>query len=321
MPPGIQRYPRTKMVLPLRVWTDEAHAEAAAALLAHTLDISPIGGRLGGLHTQLNPGQTILLQRGQKKLHFRVVWSKQIAPSEIQAGIEILDTEKKIWGVDLPSEVLHPQTTGSAQAAPVRTIEYFSSKPGSSPSKPVPPATRPPHRHAKPAVSLRTRWIAAVAMFLVVVSTVLAWNWISRDSQPMAMLPPLPLPPGVPRFTKPLRSFLSRTIPSPPSRLQVSEAPEGRVVYPVPPDEGLRGNVDLKVVIAADGHVKQIQLLNGKQLLAEAAAQAVRLWHYSQHQLNGEAVEAETKVTVSFLGNDAVSIRFPTASGTDPVAN
>ena len=93
MPEGVQRFQRTKMVLPCRVWLDEQeNTEASPLQLAHTLDISPIGGRLGGLRTPVEVGQTITLQRGQKKTHVRVIWTKQLAPMEIQAGFETLGT-------------------------------------------------------------------------------------------------------------------------------------------------------------------------------------------------------------------------------------
>src|SRR5882672_2592330 len=106
MSEGVQRYTRTKMVLPLRVWSDARADESSALQLAHTIDISPIGGRLGGLRNQLHPGETIMLQRGQQRIPFRVVWSKQLAPTESQAGIEVLESGKKIWGVDLPDSVV-----------------------------------------------------------------------------------------------------------------------------------------------------------------------------------------------------------------------
>ena len=72
MPPGIQRYKRTKMVLPLRVWPDDENGQNAGPQLAHTVDISPIGGRLGGLRNRLQTGQTIMLQRGQNKVRFQI---------------------------------------------------------------------------------------------------------------------------------------------------------------------------------------------------------------------------------------------------------
>jgi hypothetical protein len=59
MPEGTQRYSRTKMVLPLRVWLDERAGETPSTQWVHTIDISQIGCRLGGLRTKLSPGDPI----------------------------------------------------------------------------------------------------------------------------------------------------------------------------------------------------------------------------------------------------------------------
>jgi hypothetical protein len=112
MPEGTQRYSRTKMVLPLRVWLDERGGEALSTQLVHTIDISQIGCRLGGLRTKLSPGQTIALQRGQQKVAFRVIWSKHLAANENQAGMEALDYGRNIWAMELPS---HPVAEDSVE--------------------------------------------------------------------------------------------------------------------------------------------------------------------------------------------------------------
>jgi hypothetical protein len=108
MPPGVQRFKRTKMVLPLRFWPDDENGRNTGPQLAHTVDISPIGGRLGGLRNPLRPGQTIMLERCQNKFQFRVVWTNQLGPGEIRAGIESVSFERNIWGVDLPDEPVAP---------------------------------------------------------------------------------------------------------------------------------------------------------------------------------------------------------------------
>jgi hypothetical protein len=108
MPPGMQRYKRIKMVLPLRFWPDDENTQNLGPQLAHTVDISPIGGRLGGLRVALLPGQTILLERGQTKSRFRVVWTRQLGPGETQAGIESVAFEKTVWGVELPDQLTSP---------------------------------------------------------------------------------------------------------------------------------------------------------------------------------------------------------------------
>ena len=89
---------RTKMVLPVKVSIDKV------THLAHTLDITGPGARLGGLGMQLQPGMSVILHRGSKKATFRIKWVKQLAPSEAQAGIECLEPQEQFWGVDLSDE-------------------------------------------------------------------------------------------------------------------------------------------------------------------------------------------------------------------------
>jgi len=93
MPEGIQRYPRTKMVLPLRVWLDEPTREILPPQWAHTIDISQIGCRLGGLRTELCPGQTIALQRGQQKFLFVSSGASTFWPMKIRQEPKRLTTE------------------------------------------------------------------------------------------------------------------------------------------------------------------------------------------------------------------------------------
>jgi hypothetical protein len=91
------------MVLPLRVWLDASSGSGAEFQLVHTLDIAQAGARLGGLRSELHPGQIITLQRGRHKAQFRIKWTKRLNRNEIQAGIESLEPEKNIWGLE-PTE-------------------------------------------------------------------------------------------------------------------------------------------------------------------------------------------------------------------------
>ena len=81
---------------------DEETGETLSMQWIHTIDISQIGCRLGGLRTSLSPGQTIALQRGQQKASFRVIWSRHLEAEEYQAGIEAIDYGKNIWARELP---------------------------------------------------------------------------------------------------------------------------------------------------------------------------------------------------------------------------
>jgi len=98
--PERRRHKRKKVILPVRLSRGGANGQAAGQFL-HTIDITETGARVGGLHTVIEPGQLITLQRGQAKARFRVIWTKQLSASELQAGIESAEPDKNIWGFDL----------------------------------------------------------------------------------------------------------------------------------------------------------------------------------------------------------------------------
>ena len=110
MPPaGKQRYIRTKMVLPVRLCCEGASDCAPEPGIAHTVDISPVGAQLGGFRITLQPGTTIILQHRHSKGSFRVIWTKQIGPTETRAGVEWVAADKSagsennFWGLELPT--------------------------------------------------------------------------------------------------------------------------------------------------------------------------------------------------------------------------
>jgi TonB family protein len=63
----------------------------------------------------------------------------------------------------------------------------------------------------------------------------------------------------------------------------------------------IQGNVVLHAIIGRDGEVSELQVLSGDPLVVNAAVEAVRQWRYSPTLLNGQAVEVETTITVSFV--------------------
>jgi TonB family protein len=97
-------------------------------------------------------------------------------------------------------------------------------------------------------------------------------------------------------------------------RVQIPGAPDHGLTYPETPDPNLTGVVNLRAVIAADGSVKEVTVLDGRRALGAAAARAVRHWRYRPAESQGQAVEAETRITFRFVGDDAVSVSFPAAS-------
>jgi TonB family protein len=62
----------------------------------------------------------------------------------------------------------------------------------------------------------------------------------------------------------------------------------------------VQGSVVLQAVIGADGIIQDLHVLSGPAILAAAAQQAVREWHFKPILQNGQAVETKAKITVNF---------------------
>ncbi len=76
---------------------------------------------------------------------------------------------------------------------------------------------------------------------------------------------------------------------------------QSRPLYPSEAKElGLQGTVELQAVIGKDGRIKNVELVSGECLLAEAAMEAVRKWRYTPTLLVGQPVEVVTTIQVVF---------------------
>jgi protein TonB len=62
----------------------------------------------------------------------------------------------------------------------------------------------------------------------------------------------------------------------------------------------IQGNVVLHAIIDKDGKVAQLEVISGHPLLVQAALDAVKQWRYKPTQLNGDPVEVDTTITVTF---------------------
>ena len=62
----------------------------------------------------------------------------------------------------------------------------------------------------------------------------------------------------------------------------------------------VQGSVVLQAVVAADGTIENLRVLSGPAILASAAQQAVRQWHFKPYLENGQAVETKARITVNF---------------------
>lgn len=62
----------------------------------------------------------------------------------------------------------------------------------------------------------------------------------------------------------------------------------------------LSGTVELQARIGTDGTVRQLEVVSGNPILARAAVEAVQQWLYEPTRLDGQAVEVQTNITVTF---------------------
>jgi len=88
-------------------------------------------------------------------------------------------------------------------------------------------------------------------------------------------------------------------VPPPPANGYLLERVEPQ--YPeAARQQHIQGPVLLNVLVGTTGLVRETSVISGDPLLAKAATDAVRQWRFNPHQLNGKAVEFETRITVNF---------------------
>ncbi len=124
-------------------------------------------------------------------------------------------------------------------------------------------------------------------------------NSVRVDLQPGAPPQPVPVPPAAPTTA----SVTSNAA----ERVQMSADTAEVVSRPVKPDYPLlarqmkvQGSVILQALIGRDGLIQDLHVLSGPPILAGAAREAVKQWHFKPHYLGEEAVETQAKITVNF---------------------
>jgi protein TonB len=74
--------------------------------------------------------------------------------------------------------------------------------------------------------------------------------------------------------------------------------------YPrIAKQSGAKGTVVVSATIGTDGLIKKVKVISGHPMLSNAAVEAVKQWRYRPTLLNGTPVEAETQVSINFVGD------------------
>ncbi len=94
-----RRQVRTRAVLPVRLRGKDSSGKVFDDL-AHTLDVTATGVRLGSVRHELKQFEQITILYRQRRMEFRVVWTKKMQGSgEYQVGLEALTSEPDAWGL------------------------------------------------------------------------------------------------------------------------------------------------------------------------------------------------------------------------------
>jgi len=110
---------RTKAVLPVRIKGTDSAGKSFEEL-AHTLDVTASGVRLGAVRRELNVLDEVTIFYRQRKMQFSVVWIKKLkGTSEFQAGLQSLSREREPWGLVLVEPAGRKAARVSAQATGV----------------------------------------------------------------------------------------------------------------------------------------------------------------------------------------------------------
>jgi len=108
-----------------------------------------------------------------------------------------------------------------------------------------------------------------------------------------------------------LRPESSTALPHPMGPLRIGgNVQAARIITRVAPEYPemarmgrISGVVRLHAIIGKDGRIKQLEVISGHPMLAQAALDAVRQWRYQPTLINAEPVEVDTTIDVIFSLN------------------
>jgi len=113
---------------------------------------------------------------------------------------------------------------------------------------------------------------------------------------------------GIISSTSTLSPVPKLAIPASPKRVRISQGvTRGMLIQKIEPAyppiaraARIQGQVVLVAIISKTGEIQNLVLVSGHPMLVPAAIEAVKQWRYHPFLLNGEPVEVETTVTLTF---------------------
>jgi hypothetical protein len=96
-----KRENRIRMDLSVRIWGMDINGKVFKTQ-GRTVNITPIGARIAGVHADLHRGSVVGVACGNSQARFRVIWIGRTGTgSEGHIGVHCMEPGKYIWGVAL----------------------------------------------------------------------------------------------------------------------------------------------------------------------------------------------------------------------------
>jgi protein TonB len=238
----------------------------------------------------------------------------------------VLYRDREFWAPDNqetedqpPRQITPAPTTQTqtvvAQPASAAHKKSHSSKPqpkASAPSGPVASNLVAPPLDAPPITATTTRTVLPPLEVEVVAGdfhqTVHpGTNSVRVDLQPGSAPQSVAVPSAVSSASDADRASAAAVTSKAAERVQMSADTAEIVSRPVKPDYPLlarqmkvQGSVILQALIGRDGMIQGLRVVSGPPILASAAQEAVKQWHFKPHFQGAESVETQARITVNF---------------------
>jgi len=113
---------RTKAVLPVRVKGKDSSG-APFEELAHTLDVTPGGLRLGAVRRELSLQEEVTVFYRQRKGQYRVIWTKKLkGTSEFQVGLQAVTQDGDALWLGSPESKIQSAAASSVSPVPGQAV-------------------------------------------------------------------------------------------------------------------------------------------------------------------------------------------------------
>ena len=228
----------------------------------------------------------------------------------------VLYRDRDFWFPDTQEAEEQPQQTAPAIANPTQTVvaQPVSAAPRKSHNRKLQPKASAPAKSAAadsstpPIIATTTRTVLPPLEVEVVAGDVHrtvhpGTNSVRVDLQPGSP----PQEAAEPHAANGATDTAASVTNNAGERVQMSSDTAEIVSRPVKPGYPLlarqmkvQGSVILQALIGRNGLIQDLRVVSGPPILASAAQEAVKQWHFKPHYQGAEAVETQARITVNF---------------------